>query len=41
MFETFAWWLLAAFGFALVASVIAYLVSRWWFVRTRDRKSVV
>ena len=37
MFETFAWWLLAAFGFALVASVIAYLVSCWLFVRTAER----
>ena len=37
MFETFWWWLLAAFVFALVASVIGYLVTRWLFVRTAER----
>ncbi|MDP2321916.1 MAG: DUF4112 domain-containing protein [Acidobacteriota bacterium] len=40
MFETFLWWLLAAFVFALVAGVVGYLVTRWLFVRTAERMAI-
>ncbi len=37
MLECFLWWLLAAFVFVVVVSVVGYLVARWLLVRTAER----
>jgi hypothetical protein len=37
MLETLLWWLLAAFVFVVVLSIVVYLVARWLFIRTAER----